>query len=128
MKRYDAVVVGGGHNGLTAACYLARAGLSVAVLERRDVLGGACVTEELFPGFRLHGPPHRTVGPEPGLVGGRAPRGGASPSSAGPPHSPGSLPAGPPLTVYPAGERPAGGVPRLSRHDADAWPRFEADG
>src|SRR3989442_941059 len=54
MKRYDAVVVGGGHNGLTAACYLAKAGLSVLVLERRDVLGGACVTEELFPGFHLN--------------------------------------------------------------------------
>ena len=54
MKTYDAVVVGGGHNGLTAACYLAKAGLSVLVLERREVLGGACVTEELFPGFRLN--------------------------------------------------------------------------
>src|SRR5881392_619852 len=50
---YDAIVVGGGHNGLTAAAYLARAGLSVCVLERRDVLGGACVTEELWPGQRV---------------------------------------------------------------------------
>jgi phytoene dehydrogenase-like protein len=50
---YDAIVVGGGHNGLTAAAYLAKAGLSVCVLERRDVLGGACVTEELWPGHRV---------------------------------------------------------------------------
>ena len=50
---YDAIVVGGGHNGLTAAAYLARAGLSVCVLERRDVLGGACVTEEVWPGQRV---------------------------------------------------------------------------
>lgn len=49
---YDAVVVGAGHNGLTAAAYLARAGLSTLVLERRPVVGGACVTEEIAPGCR----------------------------------------------------------------------------
>jgi phytoene dehydrogenase-like protein len=49
---YDVVIVGGGHNGLTCACYLAKAGLSVGVFERRAVLGGAAVTEEFHPGFR----------------------------------------------------------------------------
>jgi phytoene dehydrogenase-like protein len=53
MKRYDLVIIGGGHNGLVTAAYVARAGWSVLVLERRDVLGGACVTEELWPGFRV---------------------------------------------------------------------------
>src|SRR5919206_2210710 len=48
----DAVVIGAGHNGLVAAAYLARAGLSVEVFERRDVVGGACITEELWPGVR----------------------------------------------------------------------------
>src|SRR5207244_2371836 len=49
---YDAIVVGAGHNGLTAAAYLARAGLSTLVLERREIVGGACVTEEIAPGCR----------------------------------------------------------------------------
>ena len=48
----DAVIVGGGHNGLVCAAYLAAAGLKVTVLERRSVVGGAAVTEEFFPGFR----------------------------------------------------------------------------
>jgi phytoene dehydrogenase-like protein len=51
-RRYDAIVVGAGHNGLTAAAYLARAGLSTLVLERREIVGGACVTEEIAPGCR----------------------------------------------------------------------------
>jgi phytoene dehydrogenase-like protein len=51
-KRYDAIIVGGGHNGLVCAFYLARAGLKVRVLERRHVIGGAAVTEEFHPGFR----------------------------------------------------------------------------
>jgi phytoene dehydrogenase-like protein len=49
---YDAAIVGGGHNGLTAAAYLARAGLSAVVLERRAIVGGCCVTEEIAPGCR----------------------------------------------------------------------------
>src|SRR5262245_42855386 len=53
MADYDAVVVGGGHNGLVAAAYLARAGKSVLVLERREFVGGACVTDEHIPGFRF---------------------------------------------------------------------------
>ena len=53
MTKYDVVVIGGGHNGLTHAAYLARAGRRVLVLERRHVLGGAAVTEEVFPGFHI---------------------------------------------------------------------------
>ena len=51
--KYDAIIVGGGHNGLTAAGYLAKAGLKTLVLERRHVVGGAAVTEEIHPGYRI---------------------------------------------------------------------------
>ena len=50
---YDAIVIGGGHNGLTAAGYLGKAGLKTVVLERRHVVGGAAVTEEIHPGYRI---------------------------------------------------------------------------
>src|SRR5438445_654520 len=53
MSATDAVIIGGGHNGLVAAAYLAKAGLRVTVVERRPIVGGACVTEEIHPGFRV---------------------------------------------------------------------------
>ena len=51
-NKYDAIVIGAGHNGLVAASYLAMDGLSVLVLERLDMIGGACTTEEFAPGFK----------------------------------------------------------------------------
>lgn len=53
-QEYDAIIVGAGHNGLATAGYLAKEGLKVLVLERRDIVGGACVTEELIPGFKFN--------------------------------------------------------------------------
>jgi phytoene dehydrogenase-like protein len=53
MTHYDLIIIGGGHNGLVTAAYVARAGRRVLVLERREVLGGCCVTEEPFPGFKV---------------------------------------------------------------------------
>src|ERR671937_881153 len=52
-QRFDAVIIGGGHNGLVTAAYLARAGLQTLVLERRPLLGGACVTEEPWAGYKV---------------------------------------------------------------------------
>ena len=51
-RRYDVIVIGGGHNGLVNAAYLARAGKRVLLLERRHTVGGATVTEEIYPGFK----------------------------------------------------------------------------
>src|SRR5262245_46582757 len=53
VDRYDAIVIGAGHNGLVAAAYLGKAGLKTAVFEARHVVGGAAVTEELWPGFKI---------------------------------------------------------------------------
>src|SRR5262249_16859571 len=50
---HDAIIIGAGHNGLVTACYLAKAGWKVLVLERRHLVGGACVTEEVFPGYKV---------------------------------------------------------------------------
>ena len=50
---YNLIVIGGGHNGLVTAAYLARAGIKTLVLERRELLGGCAVTEEIWPGFRV---------------------------------------------------------------------------
>ncbi|MDG2468862.1 MAG: FAD-dependent oxidoreductase, partial [Pirellulaceae bacterium] len=52
-SNYDCVIVGGGHNGLVTAAYLAKAGKSVCVLERRHLIGGCSVSEELWPGYQV---------------------------------------------------------------------------
>src|SRR6266487_681533 len=52
-SKYDAIIIGAGHNGLVTAAYLARAGRRVLVLERRELVGGCVVTEELWPGFKV---------------------------------------------------------------------------
>jgi phytoene dehydrogenase-like protein len=65
---YDAIVIGAGHNGLVAAAYLARAGLRVLVLERRELVGGAVVSEEVFPGFTFDTAAHHIGWLHPAVV------------------------------------------------------------
>lgn len=128
MTRYDAVVIGGGHNGLTAACYLAKAGLAVLVLERRDVLGGACVTEELFPGFRLNVASYTLGMLQPEIVEELGLAAFGFECYVRDPQFMAPFPDGRYLVVYPDLERTIPEVAKFSRHDAEAWPRFEADG
>jgi phytoene dehydrogenase-like protein len=66
---YDAIVIGAGHNGLVTAAYLGWAGLKVLVLERREVIGGAVVTEQVFPGFKFDTAAHRIGGLHPAVIG-----------------------------------------------------------
>jgi phytoene dehydrogenase-like protein len=123
-RRYDAIVVGGGHNGLVAAFDLARAGLSTIVLERRPFVGGACVTEEFAPGFRASSGAYvlsmlrRSIWRDMRLL-----QRGIDVD-----------PAGPTLNVYPDGAhlwldddeaRTVEDVKRFSPADAAAFPRFE---
>ena len=121
----DVVIVGGGHNGLACAAYLARAGLDVLVLERRDVVGGAAVTEEPWPGYRVSTasyvvslmPPR--IESELGLA-----RFGYRVSIVSPDYYL-PYPDGSSLTLWGDLQRDAEGIAALSKADADAYVEFD---
>jgi phytoene dehydrogenase-like protein len=124
--RCDVAVIGAGHNGLVAAAYLARAGLRTVVFERRPVVGGACVTEELWPGFRISraayvaGLLRPAVVRELGLHGRGLRLVARDPSSFTPVPGGGGLLLGRDLA------RSQASIRRFSARDAKAWPRYEA--
>ncbi|HEX2501760.1 MAG TPA: NAD(P)/FAD-dependent oxidoreductase [Methylomirabilota bacterium] len=125
-ERFDAVIVGGGHNGLVAATYLARGGLKVLVLERRHMVGGACVTEELFPGYRLSSCSYIChLLQEQVIRDLDLPRHGfevfpLEPARFHP------FPDGRHLVVWEDVQRTAGEIERYSKRDAAAYPRWVA--
>ena len=123
---YDVIVIGAGHNGLVTAAYLSRAGLRVLVLERREVVGGACVTEELWPGYKVSTAAYVNSLLRPEIIRdlelGRhgfelLPR---SPSSFTP------FPDGRFLLMGPDKELTRQQVAKFSERDAAALPRYEA--
>ncbi|HYT05619.1 MAG TPA: NAD(P)/FAD-dependent oxidoreductase [Gemmatimonadales bacterium] len=126
MKSYDVVIVGAGHNGLVTATYLARAGMRVLVLERRELVGGACVTEELWPGYKVSTASYVNSLLRPEIIRDLElarhgfellPR---SPSSFTP------FPDGRFLLMGPDQELTRQQVGKFSRKDAAALPRYEA--
>jgi phytoene dehydrogenase-like protein len=121
----DVIVIGGGHNGLVCATYLAKAGLDVLVLERRSVVGGAAVTEESWPGYRVSTAsyvvslmPERIVA-ELGLK-----HFGYEVSIITPDYFV-PFPDGTSLTLWGDVRRDAGNIGKLSAHDADAYVEFD---
>ncbi len=122
----DAIVIGAGHNGLVAAAYLARAGLRTLVLERRPLVGGACVTEELWPGFRVSRAAYVAGLLRPAVIRelGLAARGlrliPRNPSSFTP------LPGDRGLLLGPDLARSCDEIRRFSARDAARYPQYEA--
>jgi len=124
--RYDAIIIGAGHNGLVTAAYLARAGWKVLVLERRELVGGACVTEELWPGFKVSTASYVNSLFRPEIIRDlelkkhgfeMLPR---DPSSFTP------FPDGRYLILGPSADNNRKEISKFSRRDAEALPRYEA--
>jgi phytoene dehydrogenase-like protein len=122
---YDTIIIGAGHNGLVTAAYLAKAGHKVLVLERRDILGGCCITEELWPGFKVSTAAYVNSLLRPEIIRDlelkkygfeMLPR---SPSSFTP------FPDGRYLTMGPDKEMTRKEIAKFSAKDAEAYPKYE---
>ena len=125
-QSFDAIIIGAGHNGLVTAAYLARGGLRVLVLERRDVLGGCCVTEEVWPGYKVSTAAYVNSLLRPEIIRdlelkkhgfAMLPR---SPSSFSP------FPDGRYLMMGPDRDLTHHQISKFSTKDAEAMPRYEA--
>ena len=123
---YDCIVIGGGHNGLVAAAYLARAGKRVCVLERRHVLGGAATTEELWPGFKVSTAAYVISLFLPSITADLKLRDYGLEILRRDPSSFTPLPDGRSLLMGPDQELNRREIGKFSQRDAEAYPRYEA--
>jgi phytoene dehydrogenase-like protein len=121
-----AVVVGAGHNGLVAACLLAKRGVRVTVLERREIVGGACVTEELIPGFRVSSAAYSFSLFRPEILGALDLRRYGLYWYAKEPRTFVPLPDGRAFTIWRDGAHTLDEIRRISPHDAAAYPAWNA--
>jgi phytoene dehydrogenase-like protein len=122
-KAYDAVIIGAGHNGLVCGAYLARAGHKVCVLERRHLIGGAAVTEELWPGFKVSTAAYTMALLQPRIILElELKKHGFEVITPTPMFQP--LEGDRHLTFYSDMERTCAGIARFSQKDADAYPRY----
>jgi phytoene dehydrogenase-like protein len=126
FAEYDVVIIGGGHNGLACAAYLAKAGMEVAVLERRSVLGGAAVTEEPWPGYQVSSASYVvSLMPQRIVDELELKRHGYDVSIITPDYFV-PFPDGTSLTLWGDMTRDRENIGRLSEHDAEAWAAFDA--
>jgi phytoene dehydrogenase-like protein len=126
-RRWDAIVIGAGHNGLVCGGYLARAGLRTLILERRDTPGGAVATSDLAPGVRVPTFAH-TVGRLRGSIARELGLTSEGLRLVQPAARVTSLrPDGPPITLWGDVARTAAGLASVSPRDADAWPAFDTE-
>src|SRR5206468_3866978 len=123
--RYDAIIIGAGHNGLVTACYLARAHWKVLVLERRYVVGGACVTEEIFPGFKVSTAAYVNSLFRPEIVRDLKLRSYGFESLERNPSSFSPFPDGRYLLMGPDAQLNLREIGKFSARDAEAYPKYE---
>ncbi|HEV2444359.1 MAG TPA: NAD(P)/FAD-dependent oxidoreductase [Candidatus Sulfopaludibacter sp.] len=125
MPKYDAIIVGGGHNGLVTAAYLARAGRRVLVLERREMVGGCAVTEEIWPGYKVSTAAYLTSLLQERIV--REldlPRYGYRVDAKDPAFF-SAFPDGRHFFMWQDRAKTLGEIARFSRHDAEVYPAYE---